>query len=173
VRDMMRRRRVLVVVASAAAVWGAGPLAVAVAAGAFAVPAARVAAVRAAGSWGRAIEVPGLGALNKGDAGVTSVSCGLAGNCAAGGYYGDGHHHSLAFVAAERNGVWGKAIGLPGLGVLNKGGHARVVSVSCASAGSCAAGGHYTDGDGKQQGFVASERDGRWRRAVEVPGLGH
>ncbi|HEX2322792.1 MAG TPA: hypothetical protein VHJ18_27770 [Streptosporangiaceae bacterium] len=49
----------------------------------------------AAGPWGRAIEVPGLGALNKGaDAidvsGVSSFSCASAGNCAAGGTTGTG-----------------------------------------------------------------------------------
>ncbi len=67
------------------------------------------AAARAAGPWGRAIEVPGLGALNKGgDAQVTSVSCASAGDCAAGGYYtGRG---SAGFVVSEQNGVWGTAI---------------------------------------------------------------
>jgi hypothetical protein len=40
-------------------------------------------AVRTAGSWGRAIEVPGLGALNQAhDADLASVSCASAGNCA-------------------------------------------------------------------------------------------
>src|SRR5262252_2384724 len=48
----MRRRRVLVLVAGAAAVWGAGPVAVPGTAVAWAVPAAR-GAVPAAGSWGR------------------------------------------------------------------------------------------------------------------------
>ena len=50
---------------------------------------AQAATVRAAGSWGRAIEVPGLGALNKGlEAEVSSVSCASPGYCAGGGYYG-------------------------------------------------------------------------------------
>ena len=70
-------------------------------------------------------------------------------------------------------GSWGKAIGVPGLVALNKGGDASVVSVSCASAGNCAAGGNYADHQGveRDQGFVAIERGGRWRKAVEVPGL--
>jgi hypothetical protein len=135
------------------------------------------AAVRAAGSWGRAIEVPGLGALNKGaDAidvtGVDFVSCARAGNCVAGGYYRDRHHHDQGFVASEKNGVWGRAIeGVPGPAALNKGGPV-VSAVSCARAGNCAAGGSYSDGDGRGQGFVAVERHGRWGRAIEVPGLG-
>src|SRR6266702_1479497 len=72
-----------------------------------------------AGSWGRPIEVPGLGALNTGgDAQVLSVSCGSAGNCAAGGYYGPAGH-GQGFVVSEKNGVWGQAIEVPGLGALN------------------------------------------------------
>ncbi len=167
---MVRRRRVLVVLAGAAAVWGAGPLAVPGAAGARAVPAVRGAAVPAASSRGRAIEVPGLGALNRGgDAGVNSVSCAPAGNCAAGGYY---QNHGLqGFVAVERHGRWGRATGVPGLGALNRGGDAVVSSVSCAPAGNCAAGGTYTDGGRHQQGFVAVGKNGRWSRATGVPGL--
>ena len=46
------------------------------------------------------------------------------------------------FVAVERNGAGAQAIGVPGLGALNTGGFAEVISVSCASAGNCAAGGN-------------------------------
>jgi len=132
------------------------------------------AAARAAGSWGRAIEVPGLGALNKGaDAldltGVSSVSCSRAGNCVADGDYRDQHRHHHGFVASEKNGVWGRAIkGVPGPAALDKGGPV-VNAVSCGSAGNCAAGGSYSDGDGQGQGFVAVERDGRWARRSRCP----
>ena len=125
---------------------------------------------RAIGSWGRAIEVPGLGALNKGGAYVVSVSCASAGNCAAGGIYLD-RRGWQGFVAAERQGRWGQAIKVPGLAALNTGGVAGVGSVSCASRGNCAAGGYYTVGHGHEQGFVAVERNGRWGTAIEVPGL--
>ena len=129
-------------------------------------------AVERHGRWGTAIEVPGLGALNTGGyALVFSVSCASAGSCAAGGSY-HRRDHRLAFVAVERHGRWGTAIGVPGLGALNKGGVAGVSSVSCASAGSCAASGAYSDGRGHLQGFVASQRNGVWDRAIEVPGLG-
>ena len=97
----------------------------AVAAGAWAVQSARGAvsqeAVRAAGSWGRAIGVPGLAALNAGSAEVDEVSCASAGNCAAIGSYTDRQHHSQGFVADEQNGRWSKAIEVPGLAALNKG----------------------------------------------------
>src|SRR5215468_9442434 len=72
-----------------------------------------------------------------------------------------------AAVAAA--GSWGRAIAVPGLGTLNKGRNADVLSVSCPSAGNCAAAGYYQN-HGKQ-GFVAVERNGRWRQAIEVPGL--
>ncbi len=100
----MRRRWMTVVVAGAAAAWCV-PLPVAGAADA-AVAGATGGAI-AAGSWRHAIEVPGLGALNAGgNAWVFSVSCGSAGNCAAGGQYADGSGHIQAFVASERNGRW-------------------------------------------------------------------
>ncbi len=125
------------------------------------------------GVWGQAIKVPGPGALNRdGGAAVVSVSCGSAGNCAAGGFYPGRSSNSQGFVVSERNGVWGQAALVPGLGALNAGRNAQVVSVSCGSAGNCAAGGSYTDRFGQGQGFVANERNGVWGRAIEVPGLG-
>ena len=43
-------------------------------------------------------------------------------------------------------------------------------SVSCATAGNCAAGGFYTDGSDKLQAFVVDETNGSWGNAIEVPG---
>jgi hypothetical protein len=119
----------------------------------------------AAPAWGNAIPVPGLNAV----ADVTSVSCPSAGNCTAGGYYADtsGLH---AFVADEVTGTWGSAIEVPGTAALNTGGTAVVGSVSCPSAGNCAADGGYTDALGHSQTFVAHEVNGAWDNAIEVPG---
>jgi hypothetical protein len=127
------------------------------------------------GRWGKAIQLPGLAALNDGGAGeVTSVSCASPGNCTAGGYLGD-RGGLQGFVAGERHGRWGTAILIPGLAALNKAGAAEVTSVSCSSAGNCAAGGFvavsYAGGDDLDQGFVATERHGSWSKAIEVPGL--
>src|SRR5262245_51761522 len=72
--------------------------------------------------------------------------------------------------AAARAGTWHAAIEVPGTGALNKGGDAVVNSLSCSSAGNCAAVGHYTDSSGHQQAFVASETNGTWHAASEVPG---
>jgi len=130
------------------------------------------------GVWGPATGVPGLAALSaNGDAGLLSVSCGSAGNCTAGGKYTDGSGHQQGFVVSEHNGVWGQATVVPGLGALNAHGYAEVMSVSCASAGNCAAGGSYAsavpqpDGGYKEQGFVVSEHNGVWGQATGVPGL--
>lgn len=46
---------------------------------------------------------------------------------------------------------------MPGLSALNKDGGADVFTVSCVRAGSCAAGGSYTDRHGHSQGYVVSE----------------
>jgi hypothetical protein len=59
------------------------------------------------GAWGKAEEVPGTAALNKGgDAEINSVSCASAGNCSAGGFYESSSNPppagtSQAFVVTE------------------------------------------------------------------------
>jgi hypothetical protein len=125
--------------------------------------------------WGDAQEVPGSAALNAGgDAQVLSVSCPRDGGCVAGGFYTDAGDHEQAFVVSLSSGVWGEASELPGTAALNAGGDARVVSLSCPSAGSCGAGGdyqRYRTGPGAEQAFVAGERDGRWAAARRAPGL--
>jgi hypothetical protein len=122
------------------------------------------------GSWGKARVVPGSVTLNSGNAQVNSVSCATAGNCAAGGSYVDGSGHGQAFVVSETNGSWGKARVVPGSVTLNSGGNAQVHSVSCATAGNCAAGGFYAEGSGDYQAFVVSETHGSWGKARVVPG---
>ena len=76
-----------------------------------------------------------------------------------------------ASAVAGPSGSWGRAIEVPGLAALNTGGNAQVNSVSCASAGNCAAGGVYWQPSERFQGYVADERNGVWGTAVEVPGL--
>ena len=54
------------------------------------------------GTWHTAIEVPGTAALNQGgNALVDTVSCAMAGNCAAGGWYTDSSQHTQAFVVNQ------------------------------------------------------------------------
>src|SRR6516164_1131032 len=116
----MRRHRVMLVVACAAALWCAVSLT---------ATGMAYAGVAVAGTWHRAIEVPGTSALsNGGGADLSSVSCASAGNCAVVGDYG-----GRQFVASEQDGTWQPAIELPGTDALDAGGFARVTSVSCAS----------------------------------------
>src|ERR1041385_4835388 len=94
---------------------------------------------------GGAVGVYGSATLNGGSPGsVSAISCSAPGDCAAGGGYRLGRYHE-ASVVSETNGSWDKAIEVPGMATLNRGGNAHVDSISCAAAGECAAGGHYTD----------------------------
>ena len=67
-------------------------------------------------------------------------------------------------------GSWGRARKVPGLAALNTRGDAVLYEVSCGAAGSCSAGGFYTDGSGHGQAFVVSQHNGTWNHAEEVPG---
>jgi hypothetical protein len=117
------------------------------------------------GSWSGAIEVPGTAAVNTdGDATVSSVSCGSAGNCTAVGYY-TGAQAREPFAVEEVKNSWRNAVEVPGIAALDD-----IWSVSCASAGNCAAGGDYLDSSDQDQAFVADEVNGSWQDAIEVPG---
>jgi hypothetical protein len=137
------------------------------------------------GTWGRAIEVPGLAALNVGKmSGLNSLSCASAGNCTAGGDYSPGGTDAGraspaldAFAVTEKDGTWGRATEVPGTTALNAGHSAVVSSVSCWSAGDCTAAGVYAPGGVASPGvvdsqvFVVTEKDGAWGGATGVPGL--
>jgi hypothetical protein len=129
------------------------------------------------GKWRTALEVPGIAALNTGDAEITSISCGSVGNCSAGGSYTDGAGHSQVFVVNQSKGTWGAAQEIPGSGTLNPAGDAAVVSLSCGSAGNCAVVGRYSAHvancpvqAGCERVFVADETNGTWGTAIQVPG---
>jgi hypothetical protein len=64
-------------------------------------------------------------------------------------------------VGSEVNGIWRKAVKVPGTATLNTG-DAQVNSVACGSAGNCSGGGFYTDSAGYEQLMVVTE--------VTVPG---
>ena len=53
--------------------------------------------------------------------------------------------------------AWGTAREVPGTAALNQGGFAGVLSMSCARAGTCGAGGDYTDSSRHFQAFVVSQ----------------
>ncbi len=133
----------------------------------------RFAASERNGHWGRPIAVPGLSALGT-RAAITSLSCTAAVNCAVGGTY-LAHGGTQVFVDSKKGGRWGKAIEIPGFTALNQEGSGDLASVSCVSAGNCEAGGSYAapaDFDGGVfEAYVASERNGHWGKAIEIPGI--
>ncbi len=116
-------------------------------------------------AWPRAVPAANFGH-------VDSVSCGAAGNCSAGGAYltgGSGSPFSApsqAFLVSESHGRWGSALAVPGLAARDAGGAADTTSVSCASAGNCAAGGYFQGDLSANKPFVVSETRGTWGRAV-------
>ena len=115
------------------------------------------------GSWGRAIEVPGLAALNNGTyAGIDSVSCASVGNCAVAGHYDNGAPE--AFVVSENERLVGHGDRGARVGGLRT---ATFASVSCASAGNCAAAGTPVDPitDASSGPLVVSEKNGTWGNA--------
>ncbi len=119
------------------------------------------------GTWGTAEEVPGTAALNRGaGAEIDSVSCASAGNCSAGGYYNDRRTLNYrAFVVSQVHGTWGRAEEVPGTTTRSI---SWVLSVSCASAGNCSAGGFYQGSSGYRQAFVVSQVHGTWGTAKGI-----
>jgi hypothetical protein len=123
------------------------------------------------GAWANATEVPGSGALNTGGvAKVQSVSCASPGACVAGGFYSDSSSDTHAFLVTQTDGIWGQITMVPGLPVLTPGQGSIVLSVSCATAGNCGAGGSYTGQSLAVQAFLVGEKNGTWGQAIEVPG---
>jgi hypothetical protein len=53
--------------------------------------------------------------------------------------------------------AWHKAVEVPGTAALDRGGQAKITSMSCASAGHRSAGGTYVDSSNVIQAFVVSQ----------------
>jgi hypothetical protein len=113
-----------------------------------------------------------LGKAAAGSAIIGWVSCPSAGNCAAIGEYQDSNNATVPFVVNQKNGTWGKANKIAGVSALNGDLDAQIISMSCASAGNCVAGGNYQNSTESQnnQPFVVAEKNGVWGKAEDVPG---
>jgi len=123
------------------------------------------------GTWHTAMNLPGIAALNTGGIALPiAISCPAPGSCGVGGYYTGSGGGMQAFVASEINGTWHTATKVPGTAALNVTGGASTDALSCASAGNCSAAGIYGDAKGITQLFVASEINGTWRKAIQLPG---
>jgi hypothetical protein len=122
------------------------------------------------GSWGgpQALKISVLTAIGSA---IQSVSCPSPGDCAGAGQYFDPLQNSQALVVDEANGTWGTAQPVPEMSMLNAT-RSEADSVSCPSAGNCGVAGTYTDGQGNQQVFIASEVNGTWGTPQQVPGTG-
>lgn len=121
------------------------------------------------GKWGTARTLAGLSGSAEKNPTVQSLACASAGNCSLGGEDGAGDVEK-AFVANERSGTWGGAAQLAGFSRLNDG-YDGVVTLSCGSNGSCAAGGYYTDLNNDEQAFVVDESNSTWGSAEPAPGV--
>ncbi len=65
--------------------------------------------------WSRAVEVPGVQALNDDDgATLTTLSCSAPGTCSAGGAYADAGNNTQAFLVNEVSDTWSNPIEVPG-----------------------------------------------------------
>jgi hypothetical protein len=114
--------------------------------------------------------------LFQGTVTTAALCCALAGAGTADGATGPAAGPGLTAAPASVSGplsgdggsAWGTARELPGFPRL--GGYATPESLACPSAGNCSVGGYYNDDWGVQQAFVADEKAGGWRAAVEVPG---
>ncbi|MGH3054560.1 MAG: hypothetical protein ACRDL7_06235, partial [Gaiellaceae bacterium] len=121
-----------------------------------------------AGSWATGVEaaMPSNAAANP-IAVVPSISCGSAGDCAAVGNYRDSSGNEWALLLTETAGTWadGTEAGLPADAAGDPFGSASLVSVSCASTGSCSAVGGYNVAVGAGTGgesLLVTETAGSW-----------
>ncbi len=103
---------------------------------------------------------------------VTAISCAPSGGCLAAGTAADssGMGH-WPFVVSLPGGTPGAPVRIPGLDALDKGRSSTITSISCPRDGYCVVGGTFRDATGRDQAFVASQRDGHWGNAEPVPGL--
>jgi len=88
------------------------------------------------GTWDKARLVPGITVKLGLSAQAQALSCSSPGNCVVGGYVSNDLSQtppSVAFVAAEKDGVWHRATLIPAM--------TSVTSLSCPAAGDCAAAG--------------------------------
>jgi hypothetical protein len=123
------------------------------------------------GVWAKVREISGFAGLNVRDSELRSLSCGASGNCSAVGEYQQKNGVTRAYIASDSKGVWGPAVNVPGLEKLNGRHMSALTTISCASRGSCSAGGYYGNGD-HQTAFIVNEKSGKWGTPMAIPGLG-
>jgi hypothetical protein len=123
-----------------------------------------------AGSWAPGVEavLPANADVTRG-AGLQSVSCASAGNCSAIGTYVDSSGNQEGLLLTETAGSWAPGVeaALPASAASSKQ-FVQWGSVSCASAGNCAAVGLYNGLGLSARGLLLTETDGSWSAGVEA-----
>jgi hypothetical protein len=100
---------------------------------------------------------------------VKSIVCSSAGNCTAVGEFTNPFTYQQAFTMSSVNGVWSRARPTTFAdGIRNPSGESELLSVSCASAGNCAAVGTYSDADFRTQPFITQSSNRTWTDAARV-----
>ena len=115
------------------------------------------------GTWGTAIKAAlPAGAGANPQVLLQSLSCSTAGNCAAAGTYSDSAGNKQGLLLTESTGVWATGVkaALPANAAAAP--NVALTSISCASAGNCAAVGSYNDSSGATRGLLLSETSGVW-----------
>ena len=101
----------------------------------------------------------------------TSVSCPASGSCVAVGQFTDSNSKVRAFTMTMTNGSWGSATPASfgaGVNVPRTMGYTGFMSVSCASAGNCVAGGSYDTAFSTKEAFTMTMSNGSWGQAAPV-----
>jgi Domain of unknown function DUF11 len=119
------------------------------------------------GSWATGVEatLPANAGSNP-NVSLSSVSCASAGNCTAVGRYFDGSPFQ-GLLLTETAGSWGTGIEAALPANATAGQSVILNSVSCASAGNCAAVGRYEDSSGFD-GLLLTETAGSWATGVQA-----
>jgi hypothetical protein len=122
------------------------------------------------GVWGKAIPVPGVTAFGRFSSSVTSISCGSANSCSAGGTYANRSGDRLGFVTNEVDGTWRDMTTVTGPPDLHLDSNSGITSLSCRASSDCTALGYsfYRGNGGKL--FVLRETKGIWGRALNLRG---
>jgi hypothetical protein len=121
-----------------------------------------------AGSWATGVQatLPTNPGSNP-NVSLSSVSCASAGNCTAVGRYNISPGNYQGLLLSETAGSWATGVQatLPATATADQ--SVILSSVSCASAGNCAAVGRYDDNSGIQ-GLFLTETGGSWTTGVEA-----
>ncbi|HEY1511914.1 MAG TPA: hypothetical protein VGF93_23105, partial [Solirubrobacteraceae bacterium] len=118
------------------------------------------------GSWAAGVVAPAPAGGSSEN--VSSVSCATAASCSAVGTYFDSSANEQALALSDTSGSWTPTeVSQPADSAADDPAVA-FASVSCASAGNCAAVGTYVDDDSNQHGLLVDETGGSWGPGSEA-----